>query len=60
MISRRIDSLSVDDLTEQNAQRDPGVLTAEEKVSLRLEFDRVKEQWTEWFLKIRPDAELLD
>ena len=60
LISRRIDSLQVDELTSKNAVRDPGVLTAEEKIALRLEFNRIKKEWTEWFLKIRPDAELLD
>ena len=60
LISRRIDSLRIADTTRTNSQRDPDVLTAEEENSLRAEYNSVKREWTEWFLKIRPDAELLD
>jgi hypothetical protein len=60
LISRRIDSLRVSPTTRTNARRDPDVLTDEEKAALREEFRSTKKQWTDWFLKIRPDAELLD
>jgi hypothetical protein len=62
LISRKIDSISVSDLAKKNALRDPGILEKEPdlKSRLRLEFDTVKKTWTEWFLKIRPGAELFD
>jgi hypothetical protein len=52
----------VSDLAKKNALRDPGILEKEPdlKSRLRLEFDTVKKTWTEWFLKIRPGAELFD
>ena len=60
LISRRIDSLAITESSRNNAQRSTEVLTPEENGALRLEFNRKKEEWTEWFLKIRPGAELLD
>ena len=60
LISRKIDSLSVTDETRRNTARDTDVLTPAELTSARLEFDALKKAWTEWFVKIRPDAELLD
>ncbi len=60
LISRRIDSLPISDASRNNSRRDPDALTEDDKTNLRAEYKNVKQQWTEWFLKIRPDAELLD
>ncbi len=60
LISRKIDSMAVTPLTRENARRDPGVLKADEENGCRVEFDSMKRRWTDWFLKIRPGAELLD
>ena len=60
LISRKIDSMTISEKTRTNGLRDPDVLTAKESSECRVEFDQMKEQWTEWFLKIRPGAELLD
>ena len=60
LISRKIDSMKLSDATRNNALRDRVVLTGEEVDSCRLEFGGMKREWTEWFLKIRPDAELFD
>lgn len=60
LISRKIESLKISDQTRKNAQRDPGVLQTDEANLCRIEFDAVKQKWTDWYLKIRPDAELLD
>ena len=60
LISRKIDSMEVSPRTRENAVRDPGVLASDEENSCRYEFDSIKEKWTDWFLKIRPGAELLD
>ena len=60
LVSRKIDSMKLSELTRKNALRDPDALTAEENDSCRLEFNEMKREWTEWFLKIRPSAELLD
>ncbi len=60
LISRKIDSLVLSSFAKENAPRDSAVLTEEEKSNLRQEFARVKKEWTDWYLKIRPGAELLD
>ena len=60
LISRKIDSLSVSKKTQTNALRSPGVLSEDEKNLMQAEFGSVKKKWTNWFLKIRPGAELLD
>ena len=60
LISRKIDSLKVSGLTSKNARRDPTALSEDEKSGLVIEFANVKKKWTDWFLKIRPGAELLD
>ena len=59
LISRRIDSLEISETARQGSA-DPGALTVAEQTAIRLEYEDIKRQWTEWFLKIRPDAELLD
>ena len=59
LISRRIDSLEISNLA-RNGSLEPGLLSPADRVSIRLEYNDMKRQWTEWFLKIRPDAELLD
>ena len=60
LISRKIDSMTISELTRTNGLRDPDVLKPKEESDCRIEFDQMKKQWTEWFLKIRPGAELLD
>ncbi|MGI9497976.1 MAG: prenyltransferase/squalene oxidase repeat-containing protein [Mariniblastus sp.] len=60
LVSRKIDSMKLSDLTRKNGLRDPDALTGEEDDSCRLEIGEMKRKWTEWFLKIRPSAELLD
>lgn len=62
LVSRKIDSLNVSSDTLENAMRDPDALAleADTKSRLRIDFDRVKKEWTEWYLKIRPNAELFD
>jgi hypothetical protein len=60
LISRKIDSIKISGTSRTNSQRDPGILKSTEKSLCRAEFDSVKQKWTDWFLKIRPDAELLD
>jgi len=60
LVSRKIDSMSISEKTRTNALRDPDVLKTQEKSDCRIEFDDMKKKWTEWFLKIRPGAELLD
>lgn len=57
LISRRIDSLNVSDRTRKNAVRDPDVLTKQERTAMELEFASLKKKWTDWYLKLRPDAE---
>ncbi len=62
LISRKIDSMKISETTRKNSVRDPGVLKKEPELnqSMRLEFNKLKREWTEWFLKIRPGAELLE
>lgn len=60
LISRKIDSLSVSQQTRNNAKRGLSALGEDEKNLLQSEFALVKKKWTNWFLKIRPGAELLD
>ena len=60
LISRKIDSLTVSSRTRTNAKRPLKVLSGEEKSLLVSEFALVKKNWTDWFLKIRPGAELFD
>lgn len=62
LISRKIDSMTISEATKRNAKRYPGILKDEPENAgnVRIEFDSMKKKWTEWFLKIRPGAELLD
>jgi hypothetical protein len=62
LISRKIDSLDVSQSTKVNAGRYPAILELEPEAAgnVRVEFDSMKKKWTDWFLKIRPGAELLD
>lgn len=53
LISRKIDSIK---LTRQAV---PPV-TEESYEAVRAEYRRVKDKWTEWFLRIRPNADLLN
>ena len=61
LISRKIDSLKLSETTIKNARRDPGLLkkNSPQIVShMRSEFTTMEKRWSEWFLKIRPNAEL--
>ena len=60
LISRKIDSLSVSPATNTNAKRALAALSDDEKNLMQSEFALIKKKWTDWFLKIRPSAELLD
>jgi len=55
LISRKIDSISLDRIAVPP-------LPDDEKVRKRveLEYQRVKERWTDWYLKLKPNAKLLD
>ena len=59
LISRKIDSIEVSAKTRANSNR-VGILSEEEISLCRIEFDSIKDKWTDWFLTIRPGAELLD
>jgi hypothetical protein len=59
LISRRIDSINLSETTRRKSE-DPYSVTAADIPSMRSEFNDVKRKWTEWYLKIRPNAELFD
>ena len=58
--SRKIDSMKLSDETIENARRDRDVLKKEPELEARIrsEFRQMERKWSEWFLRIRPDAEL--
>jgi hypothetical protein len=61
LISRKIDSMKLSEETIANARRDPDILkkNAPESISrMRSEFKTMEKKWSQWFLRIRPDAEL--
>lgn len=60
LISRKIDSMKLSDETVENARRDIDVLKKEPELEARMrsEFRVMERKWSEWFLRIRPDAEL--
>ena len=60
LISRKIDSMKLSKTTIENARRLPVQLEKEPgiKASMRSEFKTMEERWSDWFLKIRPDAQL--
>ncbi|MEM9941472.1 MAG: hypothetical protein AAF939_07760 [Planctomycetota bacterium] len=62
LVSRKIDSLTLSPDAVKNATRDPVVFQRDPALEsrLRIEFSEMKKKWTDWYLKIRPDAELLD
>lgn len=63
LMSRKIDSMKLSQTTIQNARRDPGPLKkhSPQIVNLmRSEFNTMEKRWSEWFLKIRPNAELFN
>jgi len=61
LISRRIDTMPLSESTRRKSE-DFYLIDAESNDAdvMRAEYDSLKKQWTEWFLKIRPDADLLD
>ena len=61
LVSRKIDTLKLTPETVENAGRDPDVIKAnpELKRNMELDFKRVEKLWTDWFLKIRPEAEMI-
>ena len=63
LISRKIDSMKLSQTTIQNARRDPGPLKKNSPQIanlMRSEFNTMEKRWSEWFLKIRPNAELFN
>lgn len=61
LISRRIDTMPLSESTRRKSE-DFYLIDASgnDAEIMRSEYDSLKKQWTEWFLKIRPDADLLD
>lgn len=62
LISRKLDSMKLSDTTLQNATRDPDVIkqSPELENQMRIDFQNMEKRWTDWFLRIRPNAELLN
>lgn len=61
LISRKIDSMKLSNTTIENARRDPGLLEKESPqivLQMRSEFETMEDRWSDWFLKIRPNAQL--
>ena len=60
LISRKIDSMKLSKTTIENARRKPSQLAKDPGIeaSMRAEFNSMEKRWSEWFLKIRPDAQL--
>ncbi len=61
LVSRKIDTLTLAPETVENAGRDPFIIkeNPELKRNMELDFKRVEKLWTDWFLKIRPEAEMI-
>ena len=55
LVSRKIDSITLDPIAVPPFPGDQKVLD-----KVKLEYQRVKEQWTDWYLKLKPNAKLLD
>ncbi len=61
LVSRKIDSMKLSGTTLENARRDPGPLKRDSPQivsAMRSEFESMEKRWSEWFLKIRPNAQL--
>ena len=61
LISRKIDSMKLSRTTRDNARRDPGPLERDSPQiisTMRSEFNSMENRWSDWFLKIRPNAQL--
>ena len=60
LLSRKVDSMRLSELTFQNACRDPGTLHKSAKIvaSVSSEFKTMEAKWSDWFLGIRPEAQL--
>ena len=61
LISRKIDSMKLSKTTRDNARRDPGPLERDSPqivTTMRSEFNSMERRWSDWFLKIRPNAQL--
>ena len=60
LISRKVDSMKLSKTTVENARRAPGVLEKQPQIvdRMRAEFKTMEDRWSDWFLKIRPDAQL--
>ena len=61
LVSRKIDSMKLSQLTLDNARRDPGPLERDSPqivATMRSEFNSMEKRWSDWFLKIRPNAQL--
>lgn len=62
LISRKLDTITISEEARVNSKRPFAVFKKERELGnrIRREYKSVKEEWTDWFLKIRPGAELLD
>ena len=61
LVSRKIDSMKLSKTTRDNARRDPGPLKRDSPqvvALMRSEFNTMERRWSDWFLKIRPNAQL--
>ncbi len=55
LVSRKIDSITLDRIAVPPFPNDQKV-----RDQIKLEYLRVKDRWTDWFLKLKPNAKLLD
>ena len=55
LVSRKIDSISLDRIAVPPFPNDQKV-----RDQIKLEYQRVKDRWTDWYLKLKPNAKLLD
>ena len=60
LISRRIDNMPLSQETRLKSEDVYMIAGNSDRERMRAEYDTLKRQWTQWFLSIRPDAELLD
>ena len=61
LISRKIDTMKLSQTTRDNARRDPDALERDAPLvvtAMRSEFNSMERRWSDWFLKIRPNAQL--
>ncbi len=59
LISRRIDSMTLTDETRRKSE-DPFLVRDEDVPRMEAEYRSLKKRWTEWYLELRPNAEIWD